>query len=146
MVELNLKRILEILSLILFPIMIMCVIAGDQIVEIFYGRGSFGLKEIGMTYGVVIGYALGFLFQAARSNLVKVYYAFQDSKRPMVNGLLAICLNVVLSITLSKPLGVAGIALATSISMAFVTVLLLVGVKRYLPNFSIDVYKRQELE
>ena len=135
-VELNLKRILEILSLILFPVMIMCVIAGDQIVEIFYGRGSFGTKEIGMTYGVVIGYALGFVFQAARSNLVKVYYAFQDSKRPMINGMLAICLNVVLSITLSKSFGVAGIALATSISMAFVTILLLVGVKRYLPNFS----------
>ena len=135
-VELNLKRALEILSLILFPVMIMCVIAGDQIIEIFYGRGNFGAQEIGMTYGVVVGYALGFLFQAARSNLVKVYYAFQDSKRPMINGFLAISLNVVLSITLSKPLGVAGIALATSISMAFVTVLLLVGVKRYLPNFS----------
>lgn len=74
--------------------------------------------------------------RAARSNLVKVYYAFQDSKRPMVNGLLAINLNVTLSITLSKPLGVAGIALATSISMAFVTVLLFIGIKRYLPNFS----------
>lgn len=135
-VELNLRRILEILSLVLFPVMIICVIAGDQIVEIFYGRGSFGAKEIGMTYGVVIGYALGFLFQAARSNLVKVYYVFQDSKRPMVNGLLAINLNVTLSITLSKPLGVAGIALATSISMAFVTVLLFIGIKRYLPNFS----------
>ena len=34
--ELNLKRILEVLSLILLPIMIMCIIAGDQIVEIFY--------------------------------------------------------------------------------------------------------------
>lgn len=136
-VELNLKRILEILSLILFPIMIMCIAAGDQIVEIFYGRGSFGAKEIGMTYGVVIGYALGFLFQAARSNLVKVYYAFQDSKRPMINGVLAIILNIVLSITLAKILGVAGIALATSISMMFVTILLLVGVKRYLPHFTL---------
>ena len=136
-VELNLQRILEILSLILFPIMIMCIVAGDQIVEIFYGRGSFGTKEIGMTYGVVIGYALGFLFQAARSNLVKVYYAFQDSMRPMINGLFAIILNIILSITLAKVLGVAGIALATSISMMFVTVLLLVGIKRYLPGFTL---------
>lgn len=57
---------------------------------------------------------MGFLFQAARSNLIKVYYAFQDSKRPMVNGLLAISLNVVLSITLSKVLGVMGIACGAS--------------------------------
>lgn len=136
-VELNLKRTLEILSLVLFPIMIMCIVAGDQIVELFYGRGSFGEKEIQITYGVVIGYSVGFVFQAARSNLVKVYYAFQDSKRPMVNGLLAVSLNVILSIMLSKVLGVAGIAYATSISMMFVTMLLLIGVKRYLPNFTL---------
>ena len=136
-VEINLKRVLEILSLLLFPIMVMCIVTGDQIVEIFYGRGSFGEKEIWMTYGVVAGYAVGFVFQAARSNLVKVYYAFQDSKTPMINGLLAIALNVMLSITLSKFIGVAGIALATSISMLFVTALLFAGVKKYLPSFTL---------
>ena len=136
-VEINLKRVLEILSLLLFPVMVMCIVAGDIIVELFYGRGNFGEKEIGMTYGVVAGYAVGFLFQAARSNLVKVYYAFQDSKTPMINGVLAIVLNVMLSITFSKLIGVAGVALATSISMLFVTVLLLVGVKKYLPSFTL---------
>lgn len=136
-VELNLKRVLECLTLILLPIMVMCLVAGDQIIELFYGRGNFGQYEISMTYGVVIGYSLGFIFQAARSNLVKLYYAFQDSKRPMINGFLAIALNITLSFLLSKLLGVAGIALATSISMLFVTILLLTGVKRYIPNFHI---------
>ena len=136
-VEINLKRVLEILTLLLFPIMVMCIVAGDKIVEIFYGRGNFGEKEIWMTYGVVIGYAIGFVFQAARSNLVKVYYAFQDSKTPMINGMLAIVLNIALSITLSKFIGVAGVALATSISMLFVTALLFSGVKKYLPSFAL---------
>ena len=136
-VEINLKRVLELLTLLLFPIMVMCIVAGDKIVEIFYGRGNFGEKEIWMTYGVVIGYAIGFVFQAARSNLVKVYYAFQDSKTPMINGMLAIVLNIALSITLSKFIGVAGVALATSISMLFVTALLFSGVKKYLPSFAL---------
>ena len=135
-VEINLKRVLELLTLLLFPIMVMCIVAGDKIVEIFYGRGNFGEKEIWMTYGVVIGYAIGFVFQA-RSNLVKVYYAFQDSKTPMINGMLAIVLNIALSITLSKFIGVAGVALATSISMLFVTALLFSGVKKYLPSFAL---------
>ena len=77
------------------------------------------------------------MFQATRSNLVKVYYAFQDSKTPMINGMLAIVLNIILSITLSKFIGVAGVALATSISMLFVTALLFVGVKKYLPSFTL---------
>ena len=136
-VEINLKRVLEILSLLLFPIVVMCIVTGYQIVEIFYGRGNFGEKEIWMTYGVVVGYAVGFVFQAARSNLVKVYYAFQDSKTPMVNGVLAIVLNITLSITLSNFIGVAGVALVTSISMLFVTVLLFIGVKKYLPSFTL---------
>ena len=136
-VELNLQRILEILTLILLPIMVMCIVTGDQIVEIFYGRGSFGTKEINRTYGVVIGYSLGFIFQAARANLVKVYYAFQDSKRPMINGMIAVALNVVLSITLSRVIGVTGIAAATSISMLFVTILLLKDIKKHLPNFTL---------
>lgn len=136
-VDVNLRRVLEILTLILLPIMVMGLVAGDQIVKIFYGRGNFGTNEIKLTYGVVIGYSLGFIFQAARANLVKVYYAFQDSKRPMINGLIAIALNITLSISLSKIIGVSGIALATSISMLFVTILLLVGVKKYLPSFTL---------
>ncbi len=137
-VEINLKRALELLTLLLFPIMIMCIVAGDKIIELFYGRGNFGEKEIWMTYGVVIGYAVGFVFQAARSNLVKVFYAFQDSKTPMINGMLAVVLNITLSITLSKFIGVVGVALATSISMLFVTILLFAGVKKYLPSFTLS--------
>ncbi len=137
-VEVNLRRTLELLSLILLPVMVMCIVAGDQIVTIFYGRGSFGKNEIKMTYGVVIGYSLGFVFQAARANLVKVYYAFQDSKRPMINGFIAIVMNIVLSIVLSRVIGVAGIAVATSISMFGVTVMLFGGIKKYLPNFSLS--------
>lgn len=55
-------------------------------------KGGLGnqLFQYAAGYGVVIGYAIGFVFQAARSNLVKVYYAFQDSKTPMINGMLAI--------------------------------------------------------
>lgn len=134
-VETGLKDVLEYLTLLLLPIMIMCIVAGDQLVEIFYGRGNFGAGEIQRTYGVVIGYSLGFIFQAARSNLVKVYYAFQDSKRPMINGLISVSCNIVISIVLSRVIGVAGIAAGTSCSMFIVTVLLLIGVKEYLPNF-----------
>lgn len=134
-VETGLNDVLEYLTMLLFPIMIMCIVAGDQLVEIFYGRGSFGATEIQRTYGVVIGYSLGFIFQAARSNLVKVYYAFQDSQSPMINGMISVSCNMVISIVLSRFIGVAGIAAGTSCSMFIVTVLLLKGVKKYLPGF-----------
>ena len=55
----------------------------------------------------------------------------------MINGAISVGVNVVLSFTLSKFLGVSGIALATSISMFAVTMLLLPGVKKYTPSFSL---------
>lgn len=109
--------------------MVMCFVAGDLIVGVLYGRGSFSADAISRTNGVVIGYAAGFFFQAARATIVKVYYAFQDTKTPMINGAISVGVNVVLSFTLSKFLGVSGIALATSISMFAVTMLLLLSEK-----------------
>ena len=89
------------------------------------------------TSGVVIGYAVGFFFQATRANIVKVYYAFQDTKCPMINGTISVSINICLSVILSKYLGVSGIALATSIAMMIATFLLLPPIYKYLPNFSI---------
>ena len=136
-VEEALKDVLEYLTLLLLPIMVMCMFAGDQLVEMFYGRGNFGAEEISRTYGVVIGYSAGFIFQAVRSNLVKVYYAFQDTKRPMINGLISVACNIVLSLTLSRFIGVAGVAVATSISMFIVATLLFKGIKKYLPGYNL---------
>ena len=136
-VEKNLENCIEYLTVLIMPIMAMCLAAGDQIVRILYGRGNFGLDDVNMTYGVVIGYALGFVFQAARANIVKVFYAFQDTKKPMINGAIAVGTNIVLSILLSKIIGVSGVAAATSIAMLLVTVLLTKDVKKYLPGLSL---------
>lgn len=136
-VEINIRRVIEYLTILILPIMIMCLGAGDQIVKILYGRGNFGDIDVQLTYGVVIGYAVGFIFQAARANIVRVYYAFQDTRTPMVNGALSVAINIVLSLVLSKYIGATGIALATSIAMLIVTILLFKGVKKYLPHFAI---------
>ena len=77
-----------------------------------------------------------FLFQAVRANLVRVYYAFQNTRTPMINGAISIAVNITLSILLSKIFGVGGIALATSIAMLAVSVLLLPGLKKYIPGFN----------
>lgn len=133
----NLKKSIEYLVVLIMPIMVMCFVCGDCIVDILYGRGNFDSSAVAMTTSVVFGYAAGFLFQATRANLVRVYYAFQNTKAPMINGAISIAVNVTLSILLSKVIGVGGIALATSIAMLLVTILLLPGIKKYIPGFNV---------
>lgn len=134
----SLQQSLEYLLAIIMPIMIMCFVAGDLIVGVLYGRGNFDANAISKTNGVVIGYAVGFFFQAARANIVKVYYAFQDTKTPMINGAISVCINIIFSILLSNILGISGIAFATSTAMLVVTMLLLPGIKKYIPSFSLN--------
>ena len=50
----------------------------------------------------------------------------------MINGALAVGLNVVLNLLLIKPMGHAGLALATSISATFTTLLLFVDLRKKL--------------
>ncbi len=123
--------------IIILPILIMCVVCGEQIIRILYGRGSFGEQDIITTYYVVVGYAVGFVFQAWRSIFSRVFYAFQDTKIPMINGVVTVTINAILSYLLSKVMGVAGISYATSIAMLFSTILLLSRMKKYLSEYSI---------
>lgn len=127
----NIEQSIKILTFIIVPIMVLCLLSGDQIVSILYGHGNFKSDDIHVTYLVVIGYAIGFLFQSARAILVKVFYAYQDTKTPLINGSIAIAVNIVFSIVLSRYIGVMGISLATSIGMGLVTLLLLVSVKKH---------------
>ena len=50
---------------------------------------------------------------------------------PVINSSIGIILNIILNITLSKYFGVSGIALATSISTIFISILLFYNLKRY---------------
>lgn len=133
----SINKSIEILVLLTIPIMIMCVLCGDSIITILYGRGAFGQDEIIKTNAVLIGYSLGFVFQSVRAVFSKVLFAFDDTKSPMINGIISISINIALSILLSRVLGVFGISLATSISIIIVSVLLFFSVKKKLPNYKI---------
>lgn len=136
-IENNLKQSMKYLLLFILPVMIVCLVCGDYIIRVLYGRGSFDDASVRRTSGVVIGYTIGFFFQAARANIVKVYYAFQDTKTPMKNGAIAVATNVTLSLVLSRFLGIAGIALSTSLAMILVTLLLINDIKKFFPEFSL---------
>lgn len=136
----DLTRVLNstLLSLIIFilPIMIVCIFSGDTVVRILYGRGKFSDADVDLTYKVVLGYSAGFIFQAFRAILVKVYYAFNKTAIPTVTGVLSVVINIILNFILSKYFGVLGIALATSISMAISSIALLLFIRTVLPSYN----------
>jgi putative peptidoglycan lipid II flippase len=70
-----------------------------------------------------------------REVLSRAFYSLQDTKIPMINATIAMVINIVLNIILSKFLGIGGLALATSISAIFCTSLLFISLRKKIGSF-----------
>ena len=114
------------------------VVEGIDFVKFFFERGSFSFEATMYVTGIAICYAVGFIFIAIREILTKTYYAYQDTVTPMKNSAIGVIVNTVLSFILSRFIGVFGIALATSISMAFVAFMMCRSIKKHIGIYPLN--------
>lgn len=147
----NMNRVKEILGqgidvilLITVPATIGLLLLAEPLVYLFFQRGSFVARDTMMTSQALIFYSLGLVGFSLRLMLNRVYYSFQDTKTPMINGAIAVVVNLGFNLVLIGPMGHSGLALATSISATVTTLLLFVslrnkigpiGLRRYLVAF-----------
>lgn len=133
-------RGINIILLITVPATIGILILAEPMVKLFFQRGAFDELATSMTSGALIFYSVGLIGSALRLMLNRVYYSFQDTKTPMINGALAVGLNIILNLILIKPMGHSGLALATSISATFTTALLFIGLRKRLGPIGLTSY------
>lgn len=110
--------------LLVIPISVGSIVLATPIVRVLFERGEFDDRATSMTAIALVMYSLGMVAFGLRDILGKVFYAIQDTKTPMKNGIIAMIMNIVLNVILVKYLQLAGLALATSIS-AIVSIFLL---------------------
>lgn len=114
--DLTITAVIQI-GTILLPVSILVMLNAKDIVTIVFGRGKFGTSAIENCSMALIGYGLLFVPYLVRELFSRFQYAYKDSKKPMINSSISIVVNIVLSIALSKIMGVLGVTLATSISV-----------------------------
>ena len=137
------KRItqsLTVLCWLLIPISLLTLLDAGDIVSVVYAWGSFNQTAVSYTGVALAGYALIFLGTGIREILTRAFYSRQDTRTPMRNTLFSIGCNIVLSILLSWHLGLAGIALGTTISCTIAACLLLRDTKRKLPFVRLSAF------
>lgn len=112
------------------PLTILFCLYSEQITEALFGRGAFDSNSVKMTSSAFFFYSVGLSFVAIRELLSRYYYAYGNTKTPMLNAAIGVVFNIVFNILLSKLMGVGGLALATSISALVTSVLLVYDAKR----------------
>jgi putative peptidoglycan lipid II flippase len=113
-------------------------VEGQDLIRAFFERGSFNNDNTFAVSSIASFYAAGFIFMANREILIKTHFAFHDTVSPMINSLAGVVINLIGSIVLSRSMGVAGIALATSISLLTVFIMSLFTLKKHIDHFIID--------
>lgn len=117
-------------NLFVTPSIIGILFFSNEITALLFGRGAFDENAVKMTSQALFFYSFGILGIGLREILSRPFYALQETKTPVINASIGIILNVVLNIVLSRILGIGGLALATSISATFTTILMFISLHR----------------
>lgn len=100
----------------IIPASVIFWILRPEIIRVVLGGGQFDLESVTLTFKTLGFFILSLFAQATIPLLVRMFYAREDSLRPFYAGLATVVIDIVLAYSLSRLMGVGGIALAFSIA------------------------------
>ncbi|MBL7084890.1 MAG: murein biosynthesis integral membrane protein MurJ [Candidatus Omnitrophica bacterium] len=112
------------------PATVGIMVLAHPLVKIIFERGSFSVYSTGITSFVLIFYCLGLTGYAGIKILANCFYSLKDTFTPGKIAGLALLLNIILNLILMWPLKMAGLALATAISVTANFVILLLVLRK----------------
>ncbi len=131
----QLSSTINALAFFLIPATIGVIVLARPIVTLILGRGAFDENSTNMTVGALCFYTSGLFFLAARDTLIKVFYAYKETKITTITSILAITLKIILSLALYKIMGLNGLAFSTALSAVFNSVVLYVLLRKRIGDF-----------
>ena len=100
------------------------------IVSFLYGGGAFDEFSVNITSQALVWVSLGMVGYGLQNILSRAYFAQQNGRTPLIAGGISILANVVGCMLLTEPLGVAGLAISSSISSTLYALLLLIPLQK----------------
>ncbi len=112
----NFSHALRQILFFIIPSTVLLITLRAQIIRVVLGTGEFSWRDTVLTIDALGFFALSLFAQASIPLLVRVFYARHNSKTPFYIGLIVVIVNIFLSLFFGKRMGVAGLALAFSLS------------------------------
>lgn len=133
----------DILAMALIPLSIIMIVLSEPIINFLFLRGEFDQQAAVITKESMIWYAIGIFPLGMKAYVIRMFYAFKDTKTPTKYAVVSLGVNIVLNFLLIVPLRHIGLALSTSLASALSYMLLM---KKLAPilhmNFLEQIVKR----
>ncbi|HHU70139.1 MAG TPA: murein biosynthesis integral membrane protein MurJ [Thermoanaerobacterales bacterium] len=115
----------NVVLLIVIPITVGSIVLREPIVRVLFEWGQFDERAVQMTASALLYYSIGMVAFGLRDLYNRIFYSIQDTKTPMLNGIYAVIINIVLNLILVRFMAHNGLALATSISGIITTLFII---------------------
>jgi putative peptidoglycan lipid II flippase len=112
----QLATALRILLFIAAPLTAVMTVLREPLTAVFFQYGLFSAQSTQRTAEALLFFTLGLGAQTLVPLLARTFYALQDTRTPVIWAVVAVALNVPLMAWLAGPMGVAGLALALTIT------------------------------
>lgn len=126
----SVQNSIQMICVIFIPLSAGAAVLSKSAVELIYGRGNFGAGDVAATQEVLVLYLLAIVPIVLRTYLLKVFYAFQDTRISMLVGGISTITNVFLNGLLVGAFGRQGLVTATAVSEVMVLPILLASLKK----------------
>lgn len=133
----TLRRTLASTEFFVLPSAVALLVAGGPVVAALFQRGAFDAGSTAATAWALTLYAIGLPAHAAVESLTRAFYAFSDTRTPVLVGAATIAANVALALILVGPLLHGGLALSLSAATTVEAVALLWLLHRRLPQLGL---------
>lgn len=100
----------------MIPASVLLLLFRAQIVRILLGYGKFDWDATILTLQTLAVFSFGLFAQALMQLVTRAFYALQNTRIPVILGVICMVLNIVLSLIFAPHFGVPGLALADTIA------------------------------
>jgi len=98
----------------IIPATVGLMLLGRPIVQVLFEHGEFSTQATTLTTQALFFFASGLFAFSAVKILASAFYAFQNTRAPVIVAGFCVAINIILNLLLMKPMGVGGLALATA--------------------------------
>ncbi|MFB3844165.1 MAG: murein biosynthesis integral membrane protein MurJ [Candidatus Cloacimonadaceae bacterium] len=124
------------LAALMLPITVIICALGADFVMILFQRGVFNQHAALMTTQALFFYSLGLVFYSLNQTITPLFYANKDTKTPVKIAAYMVGLNILLNFILMQFIQHRGLALSTSITALVNYIILIILIRKALPEVS----------
>jgi putative peptidoglycan lipid II flippase len=130
-------RSLRLILFVTLPIAALAIVLRRPIVALLFQYGQFGQDAVDLTVTALPLFMLALASECLIAVLARAFYAGRDTRTPVAAAVLAVAVNVPLSLVLVRPMGLAGLGLAIAIGSWVEAIVLLALLGRRYPAFDL---------